>query len=313
MTHIETTTTDAETTTTGVKTTTTDVETTMTDVETTKTDIGTTTTDVKKAMTDIEKTMRDVETPTADVKITMADVKTTTTDVKTTTTDFETATTDAETTLRNVGTSVTQTTVTNNVEATNTDAETAATEAEAATASDELVINDPAALQVVNNIDSLCTTAGSPVDNNLHPYTVESATCTCISASLCCYGCIRETIRDLEAHFDRRIKAVCTNFHSKPEGIQTENAQLLELVKKYKSTADRCQRKLHDLLSRHKSEHDSRLSVNEYAATRVSAPDTQEAAHTLLIGDSNLQQAQARPECGYIPMHAPSLALLLAV
>ena len=127
---------------------------------------------------------------------------------------------------------------------------TAATESEAATANDELVA-DPAALQVVNNINSPCTTDGSPVDSNLHPCAVEPAPCACVSASLCCSG--RETIRDLQAHFDGKIKAVSADFRSKLEDLQTQNAQLLELVRKYKSTADRCQSKLHELLRRQKS------------------------------------------------------------
>ena len=88
------------------------------------------------------------------------------------------------------------------------------------------------------------------------------------------YGFVGEKKRDLQAHCDGKVKAVCAYFGSKLEGIQTENAQLLELVKKYKSTADRCQSKLHDLLSRQKSEHDnSGLSVNEYAATKASVTD----------------------------------------
>ena len=269
MTDFETTTTDAETT--GVETTTTGVETTMIDVETTTTDIGITNTDVKKAMTGVEKT---------------------TTDVETTTTDVKTATTDVETTVSNVGTSVTLTTVTNNVETTDTDDETAATEAEAATANDELV-DDPAAPQVDNNINSPRTTDGSPVDNNLHLYAVEPAPCTCDSASLCCSG--QETIRDLQAHFHGKIKAVSADLRSKLEGVQTQNAQLLELVRKYKSTADRCQSKLHELLSRQKSDHDSsRLTVNEYAATKACAPDTPPSRDQMqqTVGESAESQAK---------------------
>ena len=77
-------------------------------------------------------------------------------------------------------------------------------------------------------------------------------------------------MRDLQAHFDGKIKAVSADFRSKLEGVQTQNAQLLELVRKYKSTADRCQSKLHELLSPQKSDHDtSRLTVNEYAATKA--------------------------------------------
>ena len=226
-------------------------------------------------MTDAETTPTGVETATTDVETTMPDLETTKTDIGTTTTDVKMAMTNTEKSVSNVGTSVTQTTVTNNnVETTDTDAETAATEVEAAIASNELV-NDPAAPQVVNNIDSPRTAACSPVDNNMHRYAVEPTTCTCVSAFLCCYGFIGETIRDLQAHFDGKVKAVCAYFCSKLEGIQTENAQLLELVKKYKSTADRCQSKLNDLLSRQKSEHDnSSLSVNEYAATKASATDT---------------------------------------
>ena len=50
------------------------------------------------------------------------------------------------------------------------------------------------------------------------------------------YGFVGEKKRDFQAHFDGKVKAVCAYFGSKLEGIQTENAQLLELVKKYKST-----------------------------------------------------------------------------
>ena len=91
----------------------------------------------------------------------------------------------------------------------------------------------------------------------------------------CRFRIVSRPIRDLQAHFDGKIKAVSADFRSKVEGVQTENAQLLELVRKYKSTADRCQSKLHELLSRQKSDRNSsRLTVNEYAATKASAPDT---------------------------------------
>ena len=169
---------------------------------------------------------------------------------------------------------------------------TAATEAEAATANDELV-DDPAAPQVVNNINSPRTTDGSPVDSNLHLCAVEPAPCTFVSASLCCSG--RETIRDLQAHFDGKIKAVSADFRSKLEGVQTQNAQLLELVRKYKSTADRCQSKLHELLSRQKSDRNSsRLTVNEYAATKSCAPDTPPSHDQMqqIIGKSAESQAK---------------------
>ena len=274
MSDVETTQTNAETTTTGAETTTTGVETTMTDVETTTTDIETTNTDVKKAMTGVEKITTDVETPTTDV---------------------ETATTDVETTVSNVKTSVTQTTVCVDPSlslALSRSMSTAATEAEAATANDELV-DDPAAPQVVNNTNSPRTTDGSPVDSNLHPCAVEPAPCTCVSASLCCSG--RETIRALQAHFNGKIKAVSADFRSKLEDVQTQNAELLELVRKYKSTADRCQSKLHELLNRQTSDRNSsRLTVNEYAATKACAPDTPPSHDQMqqIIGKSAESQAK---------------------
>ena len=72
----------------------------------------------------------------------------------------------------------------------------------------------------------------APLNNCPHHFPVEPATCTCSNVSLCCYGCISERIRDLQAHFDGKIKAVCADFHSKLEDVQTENARLLDLVKK---------------------------------------------------------------------------------
>ena len=45
----------------------------------------------------------------------------------------------------------------------------------------------------------------APLNNCPHRFPVEPATCTCSNVSLCCYGCISETIRDLQAHFDRKI------------------------------------------------------------------------------------------------------------
>ena len=182
-------------------------------------------------MTDAETTPTGVQTATTDVETTMPDLETTKTGIGTTTTDVKMAMTNTEKSVSNVGTSVTQTTVTtNNVKTTDTDAETAATEVEAATASDELV-NYPAAPQVVNNVDSPRTAACSPVDNNLHRYAVEPTTCTCVSAFLCSVA--------LSGKRNGTFRPTSTEsayFGSKLEGIQTENAQFLELVKKYKST-----------------------------------------------------------------------------
>ena len=70
---------------------------------------------------------------------------------------------------------------------------------------------------------------------------------------------------------------------------------MLELVKKYKSTADRCQSKLHDLFNRQKSDHDnSSLSVNEYTATKACVPDTPHSLDQMqqTIGKSAESQAK---------------------
>ena len=81
----------------------------------------------------------------------------------------------------------------------------------------------------------------------------------------------------------------------KLEGVQTQTAQLLELVRKYKNTADRCQSKLHELLSRQKSDRNSsRLTVNEYAATKACAPDTPPSRDQMqqTVGESAESQAK---------------------
>ena len=58
-----------------------------------------------------------------------------------------------------------------------------------------------------------------------------------ISVSLCCYGCIRETIQlrqgSLQVRFDSKIKAVCADFRFKLESIQTENAWLLQMKRAF--------------------------------------------------------------------------------
>ena len=147
-------------------------------------------------MTDAKTTPTGVETATTDVETTMPDLETSKTDIGTTTTDVKMAMTNTEKSVSNVGTSVTQTTVTtNNVETTDTDAETAATEVEVATASDELV-NDPAAPQVVNNIDSPRTAACSPVDNNLQRVPVSVLSCAAMALSGKRYGTFRHTLTE---------------------------------------------------------------------------------------------------------------------
>ncbi|WP_419600161.1 GDSL-type esterase/lipase family protein [Thiolapillus sp.] len=256
----------------------TDIEQTTTDDK--KTDVEGSTADVQKTSTDDENTQSDFETTMTDVEKTATDVKkATTTDIEKTAIDDEKTKTDVEETTNDVKKIVTDdeknpTVVdksTNDVKKTMTEDEKTTTGVETtALDSKTAVIGMGPAAPTASAGNEPDPTA--PLNNCPHHFPVEPATCTCSNVSLCCYGCISETIRDLQAHFDGKIKAVCADFHSKLEDVQTENARLLDLVKKYKSVADRSQGKLHDLLNQRSC--DNSLSNSKNSTTpKASVPD----------------------------------------
>ena len=175
----------------------------------------------KKTSTDDEKTLTDFEKCTSDVKKAASDVEKLSTDVEKTvivTDDEKTPNVVEKATNDDENTATDDEKTTTGVETTDVDSKTGVTEIGPATPTTSAG-NEP--------------DPTAPINNCPHHFPVEPATCTCSNVSLCCCICISETIRDLQSHFDGKIKAVCVDFHSKPEDVQRENVRLLDLVKKY--------------------------------------------------------------------------------